>query len=338
MSSPTVSAYFVINMLEGARAQGYDLTKILADNQIPSDVLRNTKSRITFVQLSRLSVYLMELMNDECYGLLQRPFQKNTFRLMLYAVIHAQSIGQAMVIWSDFLNILDCGLRSSVRREETQTTFILTRLSGDSIKSNYVIEYFMLVAHRTFCWLAGTQIPILHAELDYPKPSYSSEYRQLFHGAPTNFSQQHCSMSFSDSSARLESLRDAKQLKDLLRFLPFTLLTQTAELSHLSAQIRGWLERQLIQHQRAPDIDVATERFSMHPQAMRRTLKKEGTSYKKIKMETRRDLAIDRIQRSELSVEDISYSLDFSEPSAFIRAFKSWTGKTPLAYRKLGSS
>lgn len=336
MSSPTVSAYFAINLLEGARVQGYDLIKILADNRIPNDILRNSKSRITFVELSRLSTYLMELMNDECYGLLERPFQKNTFRLMLYAVIHAESIDQAMTIMSDFFNILNCGLQSHVQRDTTQTSYILTRPTNDAIKSNYALEYFMLVAHRTLCWLAGTQIPLMSVELDYPNPGYSGEYRQIFHGAPIKFGQSRCVMTFSESSVRLESLRDTKQLKDLLRFLPFTLLTQTSEQSHLSAQIRGWLERQLIQHQRAPDIEVATERFNMHPQAMRRTLKKEGTSYKKIKMETRRDLAIDRIQKSALSVEDISYSLDFSEPSAFIRAFKGWTGKTPLSYRKLG--
>jgi len=308
----------------------------LTDNQIPSDILRNSKSRISVLELSRLSTYLMELMNDECCGLLERPFQKNSFRLLLYAVIHAESIDQAMTIMSDFFNILNCGLHSHIQRGETQSTYVITRLSSGAIKSNYALEYFMLVAHRTLCWLAGTQIPILHVELDYPNPGCSGEYRQLFHGAPIEFGQTHCAMTFSESSVRLESLRDTKQLKDLLRFLPFTLLTQTAEQSHLSAQIRGWLERQLIKHQCAPDIDVATERFDMHPQAMRRLLKKEGTSYKKIKMETRRDLAINRIQKSELSVEDISYSLDFSEPSAFIRAFKSWTGKTPLAYRKLG--
>jgi AraC-like DNA-binding protein len=74
----------------------------------------------------------------------------------------------------------------------------------------------------------------------------------------------------------------------------------------------------------------------MHPQAIRRVLKKECTSFQDIKMEIRRDLAINLINNQQHSVEQISEKLGFSEQSSFFRAFKNWTGLTPLAYRKLG--
>jgi AraC-like DNA-binding protein len=35
-----------------------------------------------------------------------------------------------------------------------------------------------------------------------------------------------------------------------------------------------------------------------------------------------------------LGVAEVAYLLGFSEPSAFHRAFKRWTGKTPLEYKK----
>ncbi|NLG56435.1 MAG: helix-turn-helix domain-containing protein, partial [Rhodococcus sp.] len=48
--------------------------------------------------------------------------------------------------------------------------------------------------------------------------------------------------------------------------------------------------------------------------------------------EVLRDAAIAGLRRGE-SVDDLSAKLGFSEPSAFRRAFKRWTGKTPGSYR-----
>ncbi|MBO6754554.1 MAG: helix-turn-helix transcriptional regulator, partial [Spongiibacter sp.] len=63
-------------------------------------------------------------------------------------------------------------------------------------------------------------------------------------------------------------------------------------------------------------------------------LKSEGNSYQKIKDNLRRDQAIVMLTKQNLSVADISTRLGFAEPGAFSRAFKNWTGLSPLSYRK----
>jgi AraC-like DNA-binding protein len=47
----------------------------------------------------------------------------------------------------------------------------------------------------------------------------------------------------------------------------------------------------------------------------------------------RRELAT-RYLDADLSIAEISFLLGFSEPSAFFRAFKRWTGLTPLESRQ----
>jgi AraC-like DNA-binding protein len=65
---------------------------------------------------------------------------------------------------------------------------------------------------------------------------------------------------------------------------------------------------------------------------LRRLLRRDGTSLNQLREEVLRDVAIAGLRRGE-SVEVLSARLGFSEPSAFRRAFKRWTGDTPSSYR-----
>ncbi len=337
MKTPTIGSPFVINMLEGAKRQGYDVRKILRENGIAPNILNEPKSRVTFQQFSNLSLALMQLLDDENYGIAGKPQRQNTFKLICYSAINSETVGRALRLIAEFMNILDNGLTFSVREMPSQVRYEISRRSDADIKNSYAIEHMLMAHHRTLCWMANMRIPILHVDLDYPAPSYSSEYRYIFYDAPVHFDQPQCTLVFSRPSMHLPNVRNLEQLKIFLRQMPLTLLSQTIESDDLSAQIRSWLERQLSKHQRAPDIQIAADQFELHPQAIRRRLHKEGTSYQEIKMETRRDLAINLLYYDRKSVEEIASQLDFSEASAFVRAFKKWTGLTPLAYRKLGS-
>jgi AraC-like DNA-binding protein len=74
--------------------------------------------------------------------------------------------------------------------------------------------------------------------------------------------------------------------------------------------------------------------LDVHPQTLRRRLSGEGTTFKDIKNQVRRDTALHFLGKQGLSIEEIAHRAGFSESSAFIRAFKGWTGVTPYSYRK----
>jgi AraC-like DNA-binding protein len=63
-------------------------------------------------------------------------------------------------------------------------------------------------------------------------------------------------------------------------------------------------------------------------------LQREGTSFRGLRDQARREQAVALLASSKLQVREIAWQLDMTEP-AFSRAFKSWTGMTPLAYRNL---
>ena len=83
-----------------------------------------------------------------------------------------------------------------------------------------------------------------------------------------------------------------------------------------------------------PEFDEVARMVNLHPQTLRRRLANEGTTFKDLKDDVRRASAVYLIQRSSLSIEEVAYRAGFSEASAFIRAFRRWTGQTPMDFRQ----
>lgn len=82
-----------------------------------------------------------------------------------------------------------------------------------------------------------------------------------------------------------------------------------------------------------PAPEELAERLSVSPQTLRRQLAAEGTTYQRLRDQVRRDHAIAVLTGGRISIERLSRQLGFSEPSAFHRAFRRWTGETPRAYQ-----
>jgi len=80
---------------------------------------------------------------------------------------------------------------------------------------------------------------------------------------------------------------------------------------------------------------MVAKKLFMSVRSFQRALKKEGTTYRDILVETRRDLAEGYINDSGIELQEVAYLLGFTEYSAFSRAFKKWAGKSPAEARAL---
>jgi AraC-like DNA-binding protein len=83
-----------------------------------------------------------------------------------------------------------------------------------------------------------------------------------------------------------------------------------------------------------PDFDDLASQLRLPEPTLRRKLRLEGLTYRDVKDEIRRGPAMESLLRGRRDVGDISADLGFSEPSAFHRAFRKWTGKSPGAFRR----
>jgi AraC-like DNA-binding protein len=101
--------------------------------------------------------------------------------------------------------------------------------------------------------------------------------------------------------------------------------------SSVAMQVRARLTEQLSSGRASQSTIARTLHMSLR--SLQRKLHAEGTSYKELLDETRRELASQYMAQSHLSINEITYLLGFSEPSNFSRAFRRWTGQSPSAFR-----
>jgi AraC-like DNA-binding protein len=82
-----------------------------------------------------------------------------------------------------------------------------------------------------------------------------------------------------------------------------------------------------------PSVESLSEMLEISSRSLHRHLASEGTSFKELLKEYLLTSAIDQLENTERPVNEISEALGYKESTNFIRAFKSWTGTTPLQYR-----
>lgn len=78
---------------------------------------------------------------------------------------------------------------------------------------------------------------------------------------------------------------------------------------------------------------AVSRELNVSKRSLYRYLSHEGHTFQGILDGIRTELSLQYLQDEELSVDEISYLLAFSDPNSFYRAFKGWTGMTPLQAR-----
>ena len=83
-----------------------------------------------------------------------------------------------------------------------------------------------------------------------------------------------------------------------------------------------------------PGIEAVARRLDLSGPALYRQLKTRGVEFSDLQRDLRREMALMHVAETHVPLTEIAMLLGYSELSAFSRAFRAWTGLSPIAYRR----
>ncbi len=333
----TIAIAFVHEALVCLRERGLDERPLLARAGISPDLLAMPQARVSSSAYGLLWHGIAQTLDDEFFGLDSRRMKSGSFTLLCHALLHADTLERALRRALRFLRLLLDDFHGELEIDAGIARIrIVDRLdpaTGEPIPPRPAFAYgtYLLLLHGLACWLVARRIPLLDARFRCAEPPYSEEWRVLF-TRDLGFGQPASGISFDASYLALRNGRDEAAMKEFLRSAPANFLVRYKNSAALSARIRRRL-RDLAPADWPSCAELARQ-LNASQATLRRRLDAEGSSYRSILDDLRRDLAIGLLADGRASLADIAAALGFSETSAFHRAFRKWTGSRPGQYRR----
>ena len=178
---------------------------------------------------------------------------------------------------------------------------------------------------------SATEVSPKLVEFEHPRPDYHATLQQFFR----------CEVRYNRNANRLHYAKRVLDLPipgsdpSLLQALEFYLadrLKVRSEETELGRKVRHLISTSLSDG--LPDIDSIARTLGLSGRTLQRRLHAEKLVFSEMVESVRRDIATEYVRHGDLSLTDIALMLAYSELSAFSRAFKRWTGRSPQQYRE----
>lgn len=185
-----------------------------------------------------------------------------------------------------------------------------------------------MFAHIT-CWTSRFSVPdrpfVKAIQVTHQRPPYHAEYDRVL-GVPVAFGAGRNALMIDETWRARDAPWPSRYVSEKLHAHAEELLLELES----SRSMRGRVEiaLQTLLPSGAPGVDAVAARIGMNRKTLYRSLKAEGTTYAAVLDALRRHLATDYLSRN-VPVSETAQRLGFSDASAFSRAFKRWTGKSP---------
>ncbi|WP_183408760.1 AraC family transcriptional regulator ligand-binding domain-containing protein [Litorivivens lipolytica] len=327
MNSRTISISFVRAMLEKFEATGHSRESLLQSVGIAPSALHQNKARIAPAQFSQLARLAMKWSEDEAVGHYPQHVPLGSYRVLAEYVSGGGDLREALKRQIRFDRLINSGFSVKLVCEGRIARY---QIHSPEPLRPWVVEQHLMLTHRLMSWLVGTPLPLQAVHCQHPAPTYRDEYHYLFF-SPTRFEQPLTELVFEERLLDLPIIKSREELDALIRQLPYNLLFMPTHQKSYTERIRRYIRNSL---PKSPSYEQIAHSLGLTPQTLRRRLRDEGCDFRQIRNELLRDTAINLLEQTDNSVQEIAYSLGFSEPSAFIRSFKNWTGIPPNNYRR----
>jgi AraC-like DNA-binding protein len=332
--APTVSASYVRALIDFAANHGADRLALQSRAAIEPPALLDPDARVPFAKVRTLMLAAKDLCGDPAFALHfgadPRLYETTIVGLIIRS---AETMGEAFAQFSRLARlVMEVDLADSAER------FAVVRADGEcwlEDRRNNPND-FPELTESTFARLVCDTARLFPdrpsfvkaVDVTHAAPGYFQEYERVLR-APVKFAAP-------KNAVRIDEawLTARAPTANRYAFGVFSAHAQ-ALLDSLEGtrSMRGIIERLLIPilHKGDLTMTAVAGRLGLSPATLYRRLRDEGATYQALLDDLRFKLATHYLDANKVSINEAAYLVGFSDPAAFSRAFKRWTGRSPRA-------
>jgi AraC-like DNA-binding protein len=315
--------------MSGLETLGYDPAPFLHVQGIDRDLLLDPDATVPMSACVGLLADGVRATGDDNLGLhVAERAELGSFDVHFYAMVSSPTLGAAFERVCRYQRLIH--ETSQVRLEQSGDRIVLShRLPGGMAAPRQTAELILAAWVRAGRVATGTSWNPAEVRFAHRAPRDSRAHERFF-GSPPRFAAGENAVMLEAALLDLPCRRQDSSLLSLLdRYAADRL--GGGEVATLADRAREALSDEL-QAGNVTARDVAA-RLNVSVRTLHRALAAEGTSYRRLLDQLRLDIAERHLRDDRMSVAEIAFLVGFSEISAFHRAFKRWTGRTPVTFR-----
>ena len=332
------SINFIRNIVYYSAGLGKDIVALCKEANFPPERLATPDEMVSGAVVERVWQTAIARVGDPELGLhIGEALQPTALGLIGFVMLSCTTLGAALDKLARYWNLMSNATSIRFRNDGRIAVLelVVHDLPGNFLLWNrHPVESSLSATTGLTRALAGRQLPLSDAASTYPPPAQTREYERIL-GRRPRFNAEANLISFPTEALSWPVLHSNPglleqfegQIRKLLDSNPGTSADRVRTV--LAKSLRGDV----------PDLTAVAKALLMSERALQRDLQIEGTTFRQVLDDLRRDLAVEYLRDSRHhSITDISFLLGFSEPSVLHRYFRRWMGITPQEYRRLHSS
>ena len=254
--------------------------------------------------------------------------------ILATALTCARTLGNALQTANRFRGLIRSRFLLTPQIRNDATHILVERQDGMEFVLSQVFSHEMLIAflQRNMANLVGQNAIFSEIRLAYAPPPHHASYEKYLQ-CPIIFGAPQTVLVIPQSlMTRALPMGNPVTEQQAIRFCE-------QEMERLEKIRQGdltWMLRtELARHQgMLPNLDEIAHNLHTTPRTLRRKLRDNGTSFRRICQEYQLQLALDSLHDPRQKAATIAQKCGFRDTASFREAFKRWTDMTPQEYRQ----
>ena len=308
---------------------GLDPAAIFGEAHIEPEIIMQPGCRISYQSYDRLWELTVEKIDDPCLGIRAAEYwHPSHLNALGYAWLASSTLHEALNRLARYIHIVTETIEIEMDQQPQQFELIV---NYNWLKSEIPQRAdSKIVTIMTMCRLNfGNELRPVVVRLKHSDPGCGNQFQDFFR-APVRFNQERNSITFQVADLHLKLSGANPYIAEIHDNIV------TEYLKHIQKNDIVQRTKSIIVNKlpsgNVSSAMVAGEMF-MSVRSYQRALKQAGVTYRSVLNQTRLELAEKYLPTADIELQEIAFLLGFTEYSTFSRAFKLWTGKTPVQVR-----